>query len=38
MKTKINERIDIVERPASIETREEFGHFEGDSILSSLIK
>lgn len=33
-KTRIPGRIDIDERPKSIDTREEFGHWEGDSVLS----
>lgn len=35
-KTRIPGRIDIDERPVSILTREEFGHWEGDSVLSSI--
>lgn len=33
-KTRIPGRIDISERPASVLTREEFWHWEGDSVLS----
>jgi transposase, IS30 family len=33
-RSNIPERIDISERPKEVETREEFGHWEGDSILS----
>ena len=33
-KTRIPWRIDIDMRPASILTREEFGHYEGDSVVS----
>ena len=35
-KTRIPGRIDIDERPKSIETREEFWNWEGDSILSGI--
>lgn len=33
-KTKIPNRISIEERPASVETRRQFGHWEGDSLVS----
>jgi IS30 family transposase len=35
-KTRIPGRVDIDERLKSIETREEFGHWEGDSVLSGI--
>lgn len=35
-KTRIPGRIDIDERPKHIETREEFGHWEWDSVLSGI--
>lgn len=33
-RTKIPDRISIEERPASVETRQEIGHWEGDSVVS----
>lgn len=33
-KTKIPNRVSIQERPASVETRNRFGHWEGDSLVS----
>jgi IS30 family transposase len=33
-KTKIPNRISIEERPASVETHRQFGHWEGDSLVS----
>lgn len=35
-KTKIPNRISIEQRPPSVETRKQFGHWEGDSLVSSL--
>ena len=34
-RVNIPERVDISTRPKEIEMRKEFGHFEGDSILSA---